>query len=57
MLAAIAAGLQIALLLLSHWFKASDEKKEAMKEILKEVPSAKDVGAITHIFDRINRLS
>lgn len=56
MIAAIAAGLQIALLLLSHWFKASDEKKEAMKEILKEVPSAKDIGSITHVFDRINRL-
>lgn len=56
MLAVIGAAIQIALLLLTHWFKAKDEEKEKMKEILKEVPSAKTPADITRLFDRINRL-
>ena len=57
MWAVIGAAFQIALLLLVEWFKAKDEKKEKMKEILKEdVPHAKDAASVIRMFDRINRL-
>lgn len=57
MWAVIGAAFQILLLLLTHWFKAKDEKKEQMKQILKEdVPNAKDASSVIRMFDRINRL-
>lgn len=55
MLAVIGAGIQIALLLLNEWFKYKDEKRQKVREILKEVPSAKTPSDITRIFDAINR--
>lgn len=56
MWAVIGTALQLILLLLQRWFKFSDEKKEKAKEILKEIPNAKDPSSITRAFDRINRL-
>jgi len=56
MLAVIGAGIQLILLLLQKWFKFSDEQKQKAKEILNEVPHAKDVSSITLTLDRINRL-
>ena len=56
MIAVIGAAFQIVFMLLKEWFKWNDEQKAKAKEILKEVPSAKDVASITRIFDRINRL-
>lgn len=56
MLAVIGAGLQIVLILLGEWFKHTDENKQKMKEILKEVPNAKTPSDITKLFDRINRV-
>ena len=56
MIAIIAAGLQLLLLLVSQWFKFTDEKKQKAKEILKDVPNAKTASDFTAIFDRINRI-
>ena len=56
MLEIIGAVLKIAQLLLGKWFELSNEKKQVAKEILQEVPSAKDASHITSVFDRINRL-
>lgn len=56
MWAVIGAGIQILLLLLTHWFKAKDEKKEKMKEILKESKNAKTASDVTSILDRISSL-
>lgn len=56
MLEIIGAVLKILQMLLGRWFEFTDEKKAEAKEILKEVPSAKDVASINHIFDRINRI-
>ncbi len=56
MWAVIGAGLQLILLLLQRWFQFTDEKKERAKEILKEIPDAKDPSSITLAFDRIHRL-
>ena len=53
---AIAAGLQIALLVLKWWFGLDDAKKAKAKELLKGVPNANDPSAITRIFDDINRM-
>jgi uncharacterized membrane protein SirB2 len=54
--ASIAAGLQIALMVLKWWFGLDDAKKEKAKELLKEVPNAKDTVSITRLLDAINRL-
>lgn len=56
MLEIIGAVLKILSMLLGRWFQFTDEKKEEAREILKEVPDAKDVKTITHLFDRINRI-
>jgi hypothetical protein len=56
MLAVIGAGIQIALILLSEYFKARSEKKKKIEEILKEVGGAKSASEITRVFSRINRL-
>ncbi len=56
MWAVIGAGIQILLLLLTHWFKAKDEKKEKMKEILKESKNAKTASDVTSMLDRISSL-
>ena len=56
MWAIIGAVIQITLLLLSEWFKAKSEKKEKMKEILKESKNAKTASDVTAVFDRINAL-
>lgn len=56
MWAVIGAGIQILLLLLTHWFKAKDEKKEKMKEILKGAKDAKTASDVTSMLDRISSL-
>lgn len=56
MLALIGAGMQLLLLLLQRWFMFSDDQKTKAKEILKDVPNAKDPTSITLAFDRIHRL-
>lgn len=56
MWAVIGAGIQILLLLLTHWFKAKDEKKEKLKEILKDTKNAKTASDFTSIFDRIHNV-
>lgn len=56
MLEIIGAVLKILQMLLGKWFEYTDEKKQKAKEILKEIPDAKDASDITAIFDRINRL-
>lgn len=56
MIAVIAAGIQIALLLLKEYFSSKAEVKRDMEAILKEVPSAKTSSDITKLFDRINRV-
>lgn len=56
MLEIIGAALKIIQMLLGKWFEFSSEKKEKAKEILKEIPDAKNAHDITFIFDRINRL-
>ena len=56
MWAVIGAGLQLILLLVSKWFTMNDEKKAKAKELLKEVPNAKDPSSITRTLDAINRL-
>lgn len=56
MWAVLGAVFQISLLLLTQWFKYTDEKREKAKEILKDVKNAKDASAITSIFDRLAAL-
>ena len=56
MWAVIGSVFQLLLLLLKRWFAFSDKQKEKAKEILKEVPNAKDPVSITRAFDRINRM-
>jgi hypothetical protein len=56
MIAVIGAAIQLIFLIVKKWFEMNDERKAEAKEILKEVPSAKDVSSITRIFDRINSL-
>ena len=55
-LAAIGAVLQIILLFLKKWSEWDDQKKAQAKEILKEVPNAKNPASVTRVFDAINRL-
>jgi hypothetical protein len=56
MIAAIVAGLQLALLLFTKWFQFKDERKEEVRQLIKELPNAKDVESITRTLDAINRL-
>ena len=56
MLEIIGAVLKILQLLLGKWFEFTDEKKAEVKEVLKEVPNAKDASSIIRVFDRINRM-
>ena len=56
MLEIIGNALKLIMLLLGKWFEFSAEKKQKAKDILKEVPNAKDPGSITRAFDAINRL-
>ena len=56
MLEIIGAVLKILQMLLGKWFEFTDEKKAVAKEILQEIPHAKDASHITSVFDRINRL-
>lgn len=56
MIAAIVAGLQLALLLFTKWFQFKDEKREEVRALIKEVPNAKDVASVTRLLDAINRL-
>jgi hypothetical protein len=56
MLEIIGNALKLIMMLLGKWFEFSAEKKAKAKEILKEVPNAKDPSSITAMFDRINRL-
>jgi hypothetical protein len=56
MIAAIVAGIQLALLLLTKWFAYKDERKEEVRALIKEIPNAKDPSTITMLLDRINRL-
>ena len=55
MWAGIAAGLQIAMMVLKWWFGLDDAKKAKAKELLKEAQNAKDASGITRIFDAVNR--
>jgi len=55
-LAAIGTLLQIILLVLQQWSKWTDEQKQKAKDLLKEVPNAKDPVSITHLLDRINNM-
>lgn len=55
MLEIIGAVLKLLQMLLGKWFEFTDEKKAEVKEILKEVPSAKTPADINKLFDRINR--
>jgi len=52
----IGNALKLVLMLLGKWFEFDAEKKAKAKEILKEVPNAKDPSSITAMFDAINRL-
>jgi hypothetical protein len=56
MLEIIGNVLKLAMLLLGKWFEFDAEKKAKAKEILKEVPNAKDASSITRMFDVINRM-
>lgn len=56
MWAVLGAAFQIALLLLTQWFKYTDEKKEKAKAILGDMKNAKDPSAVTSIFDRLSAL-
>lgn len=56
MWAVIGAGIQLILLVLTKWFQSKDEKKEKLKEILKESKNAKTASDVTAIFDRINSI-
>jgi len=56
MLEIIGAVLKILQMLLGQWFDFTDSQKQQVKEILKEVPDAKDVASVTRLFDRINRI-
>lgn len=56
MLEIIGAVLKILQMLLGKWFEFNDEKKAETKEILKEIPNAKDASSVIRVFDRINRL-
>lgn len=56
MLEIIGAGLKILQILLGKWFEFTDEKKAEVKEVLKEVSSAKNASSIITAFDRINRM-
>jgi len=56
MLEIIGNALKLIMMLLGKWFEYTDEQKAKAKEILKEVPNAKDPSSITAMFDRINRL-
>ena len=56
MSAAIVAGIQLVLLLLTKWFAYKDERKEEVRTLIKELPNAKDVESITRTLDAINRL-
>lgn len=55
MLEIIGAVLKILQMLLGEWFQYTNEQKQEVKEILKEVPSATTPSDISRIFDRINR--
>ena len=56
MWAGIVAALQIVMMVLKWWFGLNDEKKAKAKELLKEVPNAKDPSSITRLFDSSNRM-
>ena len=56
MLTLIGSAIQLVVLILGKWFEFDKEQKSKAKEILKEVPSAKDARSIVAMFDRINRL-
>ena len=56
MWAIIGSVLQLLVMLLGKWFEFDKEQKAKTKELLKEVPSAKDAQSIVALFDRINRL-
>ena len=55
MLEIIGAVLKMLQMLLGKWFEYTDQQKAEVKEILKEVPSAKTPADINKLFDRINR--
>lgn len=54
--AAITAFLQLLLIVSKWWFGLDDAKKAKAKELLKEVPNAKDPASITRLFDSVNRM-
>ena len=56
MWAGIAGFIQLLLIVAKWWFGLDDAKKEKAKEIMKEVPDAKDPSSITRTLDAINRL-
>ena len=57
MWAIIGSILELLVMLLGKWFEVDKEKKEQIKEILKEkVPNAKDVNSIVAMFNSINRI-
>ena len=56
MLEIIGAALKILQMLLGKWFEFNDEQKAKVKEVLKEVPNAKDASSIVTMFDTINRM-
>lgn len=54
LLAVIGAGIQLAFLLLSNWFKYADEKKAERKTLYesgKKALADRDASALTAVFD------
>lgn len=56
MWAIVGSALTLLILLVKEWFSYNAEKKDKVREILKEVPNAKTASDITRLFDRINRI-